>query len=365
MITADDLRHIRHARVLALRGMGSVAPNPSVGCVLISPEGRVVGRGTTGQGGRPHAETRALMQAGGKSRGSTAYVTLEPCSHHGQTPPCADALIAAGVVRVVARAEDPDPRVSGRGFARLRQAGIAVDRAPALTTADEGSEGFFTRIREGRPHVTLKFAQSLDGRIASASGESRWITGPQSRARGHLLRARSDAILIGIETALADDPLLTCRLPGLESRPPLRVVLDSRLRLPVTGKLASTAKSVPTLVYTTAQATDSLVDTSVLIASLDPDAQGRPRIAEVLRDLAIRGVTRVLVEGGAGVHAALLAAGMVDSVVCFRAPIVLGAGGHPTIAALALGTLAGAPQFRLVSQETCGRDVLESYVRER
>src|SRR5579872_6272521 len=244
-----DLAHMRASLGLARRGLGNTWPNPAVGCVLVR-EGRVVGRGWTQAGGRPHAEAEALARAGRAARGATAYVTLEPCSHHGKTPPCAEALIAAGIARVVAAIEDPDPRVSGRGIARLKEAGITVETGPCADEAVELNAGFLCRVKHGRPLVTLKLATSLDGRIATASGESRWITGAAARERAHLLRATQDAVLVGTGTALADDPQLTCRLPGLEDRSPVRVVIDRNLRLPATLRLFSEARPVPTWLVT-------------------------------------------------------------------------------------------------------------------
>src|SRR5689334_20006331 len=217
-----DLRSMRAALALARRGLGTVWPNPAVGCVIVS-DGRVVGRGWTQPGGRPHGETEALRRAGEAARRATAYVSLEPCCHWGKTPPCVDALIAAGVRRVVVALEDPDPRVAGRGIARLRDAGVEVETGVCTEEAAEINAGFFCRLRLGRPLVTLKLATSLDGRIATRSGESQWITGPPARERSHLLRATHDAILVGTETVIADDPQLTCRLPGLADRSPVRV----------------------------------------------------------------------------------------------------------------------------------------------
>ncbi|MGH7115700.1 MAG: bifunctional diaminohydroxyphosphoribosylaminopyrimidine deaminase/5-amino-6-(5-phosphoribosylamino)uracil reductase RibD, partial [Stellaceae bacterium] len=240
---------MRTALALARRGLGAVWPNPAVGCVIIS-QGRVVGRGWTQPGGRPHAETEALRRAGGAARDATAYVSLEPCCHWGRTPPCADALIKAGVRRVVIALEDPDPRVAGNGIARLRAAGLAVEIGPGAEDAAEINAGFLTRQRLGRPLVTLKLATSLDGRIATGSGESQWITGPPARQRAHLLRARHDAVMVGTGTVLADDPELTCRLPGLGHRSPLRVVLDRRLRIPRSAHVIADARQSPTWVFT-------------------------------------------------------------------------------------------------------------------
>lgn len=233
--------HMGAALALARRGLGRVWPNPAVGCVIVK-DGHVVGRGFTQSGGRPHAEPVALAMAGDAAQGADVYVSLEPCSHFGKTPPCADTLITAGVARVIAAAVDPDPRVSGRGLARLRDAGVDVVEGVRRDEAEALNAGFFSRVRTGRPLVTLKCATTLDGRIALSNGESKWITGPEARRRGHLLRCDHDAILIGSGTALADDPALTCRLPGLEGCSPVRVVMDGSLRLPVTSALVRSAR---------------------------------------------------------------------------------------------------------------------------
>ena len=236
---------MRSALALARRGLGNTWPNPSVGCVVVK-DGRVVGRAVTAPGGRPHAEPAALDMAGAAARGATVYVTLEPCCHWGRTPPCTDALIDAGVARVVIATRDPDPRVDGAGIARLRAAGIAVDEGVLQAEADEVAAGFRARVRHGRPLVTLKLASTLDGRIATRSGESRWITGEAARRAAHALRGRHDAVMVGVGTVLADDPELTCRLPGYRPNPVVRVVADSHLRTPLTATLVATAATAPT-----------------------------------------------------------------------------------------------------------------------
>ena len=357
----NDIRHMRHALVLAARGLGRVAPNPAVGCVIISQNGTIVGRGSTGRGGRPHAETIALAQAGEAARGATAYVTLEPCAHQGETPPCANALIEAGVARVVAPIEDRDPRVSGRGFEKLRAAGIDVATAVLAKEAAELNAGFFLRLRERRPFVTLKIAASFDGRTTDSAGDSRWVTGEESRRFGHLLRARHDAILVGAETAIADDPLLTCRIAGLEDRSPIRVVLDTRLRLDESAKLAKTACEIPTWVFTASEGGGALRARGVSVISVSKDARGRPDISTVLNELAARGVTRLLVEGGAAVLATFLGRGLADRIELFRAPIALGAAGHAAIEALAALGLDEAPRFSSVGTQRLGPDLLESF----
>jgi diaminohydroxyphosphoribosylaminopyrimidine deaminase/5-amino-6-(5-phosphoribosylamino)uracil reductase len=332
--------------------------------VIVSAQGLIAGRGWTGRGGRPHAETVALEQAGAAARGATAYVTLEPCAHHGQTPPCASALAEAGIARVVAAVEDPDPRVRGKGFEMLRDAGVAVDTGICAKEAAELNAGFFKRVREGQPLVTLKIAQSLDGKTATAAGESKWITGEAARAYGHLLRARFDAILIGIGTALADNPLLTCRLPGLEDHSPLRVVLDTRLQLNEWSKLAQSAGETPTLVFTTSDGGGSLAACGVEVVKVARDVRGRPDLAAVLAALGRRGITRLLVEGGATVHAAFLDRGLADRLEIFRSPLVLGAAGHDGVDSLAAMTLGEAPRFRPTGRRSLGPDLLESFTRE-
>ena len=357
-----DADHMRHALRLAGRGIGRTAPNPSVGCVIVSAEGVMVGRGRSGDGGRPHAETIALAQAGEAARGGTVYVTLEPCAHHGQTPPCAEALVQAGVARVVVALQDPDPRVAGKGFAILRLAGIDVVVGVLKKEVAALHAGFLNRIEKNRPLVTLKIAQSLDGRTAAASGRSKWITGEEARRFGHLLRARSDAILVGMETTLADDPELTCRLPGLDKYSPLRVVLDSRLRLPQSAKLAQTARQIPTLVFTSHDGGGELTAQGVEIVKVAKDARGRPDIAAVLAELARRGVNDLLVEGGATVHAAFLDRGLADRLEIFTAPILLGEAGHAGIGALAALTPEEGPAFTRLSSQILGNDRLETYL---
>jgi diaminohydroxyphosphoribosylaminopyrimidine deaminase/5-amino-6-(5-phosphoribosylamino)uracil reductase len=345
-----------HALTLAERALGRVAPNPAVGCVIVSREGRVVGRGWTQAGGRPHAEAVALAQADNAARGATAYVTLEPCAHFGQTPPCADALIAAGIARVVAAVEDPDRRVKGKGFERLRTAGVEVLTGLREEEAAALNAGFFLRVTQNRPLVTLKIAQSQDGKTIRVNG-GKWITGEEARRFGHLLRAKHDAILIGIGTALADDPELTCRLPGLENRSPLRIVLDTGLRLPARSKLAASARQVPVLVMTAAQGGDALRAHGVEIAEIAKNASGGLDIPAVLRELARRGITRLLIEGGPIVASAFLAADLVDRLEIFTAPIALGDSGSGVVEGLARTSAGAAP----VGRQRLGDDVLETY----
>ena len=358
-MSADDRRFMAMALALAERGLGNVWPNPAVGCVLVN-DGRVVGRGWTQPGGRPHAESEAIDRAGAAARGSTAYVTLEPCVHHGRTPPCTDLMLASGIARIVVAAVDPDPRVDGRGIARLRAAGIPVALGCMEAEAGRLNAGFFARIRRRRPLVALKLATSADGRIATATGESQWITGPEARAEGHRLRLRHDAILVGSGTALADDPLLTCRLPGLEERSPVRVVLDRRLRLPPTSRLAVTARGSGLWLFTRAPDVPRarlLRESGVTLLGL-PEGGPEVELAAMLATLAEQGITRLLVEGGAEVATAFLRAGLVDRLYHFQAPILLGADGAPATGPLAVRTLGGTCRWQPVEQRRLGTDRL-------
>jgi diaminohydroxyphosphoribosylaminopyrimidine deaminase/5-amino-6-(5-phosphoribosylamino)uracil reductase len=365
-----DRRFMQAALALAGRGLGNVWPNPAVGCVIVK-DGIVVGRGWTQPGGRPHAETEALARAGVAARGATAYVTLEPCSHTGQTGPCADALIAAGVARVVVAITDPDPRVSGQGLTRLRAAGIAVETGLLAAEAIALNQGFLMRITAGRPMVTLKLAASLDGRIAAHNGDSQWITGADARAMAHGLRASHDAVAVGNGTAATDDPHLTCRLPGLPLRPPFRIVFDSRLQLSLTRQLIVTARAVPTWIVTLAETVeesaveraDALRDLGVGLIPVGAGPGGRISIAEALQALGEAGLTRLMVEGGGKLAASFLTEGLVDALALFRGPSIIGGDGIPAIAGLGLDRVADAPRFRLTDSRTLGVDMFESYVR--
>ena len=352
---------------LARRGLGQVWPNPAVGCVLVK-NNRVVGRGRTAAGGRPHAETEALAQAGELARGAVAYVTLEPCSHHGQTPPCAEALIAAGVTRVVVAVEDPDPRVSGRGLACLRKAGLEVETGVLAEAAAELNAGFFSRITRSRPLVTLKLATSLDGRIATHSGESQWITGPAARAAGQRLRAENDAIMVGSGTALTDDPLLTCRIPGLEKCSPVRLLVDSHLRLPLTAQLVTTARKLPTWIITRSdndpERVQTFIDCGVEIIEVSAQESGNIQLEAAFVELAKRGLTRVLVEGGSQLSAALLSYDLVDRLAWFRAPILLGGDGVPAAVSFGIDHLDLAPRFSRLSVAELGDDIFEYLTRD-
>jgi len=365
--TEADTGFMRAALGLAPRGLGTVWPNPAVGCVIVR-QGRVVGRGWTQPGGRPHAETEALARAGAAARGATAYVTLEPCAHHGETPPCAQALIDAGLGRVVVALEDPDPRVDGGGIRMLREAGIATETGLCGPEAAALNAGFLRRVRDGRPMVTLKAATTLDGRIATRGGDSQWITGEAARAQGHLLRANHDAILIGAGTAMADDPELTCRLAGLEDRSPVRVVLDGRLRLPLTHRLVVGAGEVPTWLFAFAAGDKArvarrraYVEAGVEVIDAEADESGNPDPYAVLAELARRGITRLLIEGGGRVAATFLAAGLIDEIVWFRAARIIGGDGVPVIAGFGTERLEEAVDAHLVDMRYVGEDVMERY----
>ena len=352
------------ALALGRRGLGRVWPNPAVGCVLAHGD-RVIGRGWTQPGGRPHAEAEALARAGPAARGAACYVTLEPCSHHGRTPPCAEALIEAGIARVVAATEDPDPRVSGQGFARLEAAGIAVERGLGEAEARFDNAGFLARMALGRPLVALKTATTLDGRIASRNGESRWITGPAARAAAHRLRACHDAIMVGARTALLDNPRLDCRLDGLRDRSPLRIVADGSLGLPPTHRLAADGRPCWILCREDADEdrAKALEDAGVRLIRLPADAAGRIDLAAGLRRLGEAGLTRLLVEGGGMLAAALLKAELVDRIHWFRAPAIMGGDGTAAIAALGVDNPGEAPRFRLHARRAAGTDIWEVWRR--
>lgn len=332
-----DARFMALALALAERHLGRTAPNPSVGCVIVN-DGVVVGRGWTAPGGRPHAEASALARAGDAATGATAYVTLEPCSNWGQTPPCCLGLIEAGIRRIVIGCVDPDPRVDGKGIAWLRDAGLEVVTGVRETEALAQNLGLYRRIRDKRPMVGLKLAMSLDGRIATRTGDSRWITGEAARRFGHRLRASHDAIMVGSGTALADDPELSCRLPGLGDRSPVRVVMDRRNRLPRTSQLVATAAELP-LIHVT-------------------EADGDTSLPAVLTRLARQGITRLLVEGGARLATSFLAAGLVDRLYLFSAPCLIGGDGEAGVHGLEVECLADARHWRHVSLRHLGSDRL-------
>ena len=353
----SDEGHMAHALRLAARGLGNVWPNPAVGCVIVK-DGLILGRGWTQAGGRPHAETMALAQAGQAARGATAYVTLEPCAHHGKTPPCAEALIAAGIARVVSAATDPDPRVSGKGHALLRAAGITVTENILTDEATRLNAGFLKRVTQGLPFVTLKLACTLDGRIATRTGDSRWITGPAARAHVHLLRMTHDAVMVGSGTALADNPDLSVRNLGAGQQP-TRIVLDSTLRHRPDSRLGQTARAIPVIMVhgpnapeaarkTWAATGASLIEVPLTGPSLNPNA--------ALQALAQQGLTRILCEGGGTLAAALVAENLADDLAIYSAGALIGADGRAAMASLGLDHLRNAPRLTLRESRQIGPD---------
>jgi len=364
---AADRRFMELALTLGRRGQGRTWPNPAVGAVVVK-DGVIVGRGWTQPGGRPHAEPEALRRAGEAARGATLYVTLEPCSHVGKSPPCADAIMAAGIARVVSAIEDPNPEVAGQGHARLRAAGITVDIGLGALEAAHDHAGHLRRVRDNRPHVILKLAVSSDDRIGAAGRKPVAISGEAAKARVHLLRAQCDAILVGIGTVLADDPLLTCRLPGMEAQSPVRVVLDRSLRIPGTGRLVHSARETPLWVMTSnlseapaamklgaAGAHVMRVATTATPPGLD--------LAAVLHALSEKGITRLLVEGGARVASSFVAASLVDEVWLLRGPDAVGTDGVAALDALPLTAITQSPAFKRSASETLQKDTLTIYER--
>lgn len=356
---------MRAALSLARRGLGNVWPNPAVGCVIVK-DGLVAGRGWTQPGGRPHAETEALRRAGPAAKGATAYVTLEPCGHHGETPPCAEALIDAGVSRVVSAIRDPDARVDGGGLERLREAGISVEQGCCGQMAAELNAGYLLARTQSRPLFTLKSATSIDGRIALASGESKWITGEDSRAAAHQMRLDHDATLVGIGTVLADDPQLTCRLPGVQAGRQARIVLDSNLRTPLDCNLVRDALEVPLWIITADGKSEAELtpyeerETKVIQA---PRSGSGPGVdpGSAAEALAARGLTRVLIEGGAGIAASFLKAGLADRLAVFRGPTAMGGDALAQYGPLGLEEMTRAPGFELIGVEAVGKDIKETY----
>jgi diaminohydroxyphosphoribosylaminopyrimidine deaminase / 5-amino-6-(5-phosphoribosylamino)uracil reductase len=361
---STDRRFMALALYLARRRLGSTAPNPSVGAVIADEDtGEVIARGWTQPHGRPHAETHVLQRAGERARGRTMYVTLEPCSHHGQTPPCAVAILAAGVPRVVCAIEDPDPRVSGRGVAFLRKAGVAVDLGICAEQARWMAAGHILRMTQGRPFVQLKIAVSGDGLIAPGDGAPRWVTGPEARQFAHLLRARADAILVGRKTVADDNPELTCRLPGLHGRSPRRVILDAKFRTPPSAKMFRTAARVPVTIFGERESAPPQYPPGVETRRAPTGADGQLSLAAVLADLSANGVTRVLVEGGPTIAAAFLDADLIDEVVIGRGTEALGSRGRKPAGSRGLEILAETARWRIADERMIGDDRLTVYRR--
>jgi diaminohydroxyphosphoribosylaminopyrimidine deaminase/5-amino-6-(5-phosphoribosylamino)uracil reductase len=366
-MTPLDLPHMRAALALARRGLGTTWPNPSVGCVIVR-DGRVVGRGNTAPGGRPHAETIALAIAGDQAKGATAYVTLEPCCHWGHSPPCTDALIAAGIARIVVGATDPDTRVNGQGLEKLQAAGIEAETGALESEALETLTGFTSRITLGRPMVTLKLASTLDGRIATRGGESQWITDTPARRLGHAMRGRHDAVMVGVGTVLADNPDLTCRIPGFRSTPIVRIVADSHLRTPLTSRLLATAAETPTWFLlregTNLAREDAFAGIGARLIKI-PGSPAGVDLTAAMAALGAVGLTRVLVEGGGQLAAALLRSDLVDRIAWFHAPAIMGGDGWPAVQAFGVEALDQMPRFRRDCETVIGHDMLSEYTRQR
>jgi diaminohydroxyphosphoribosylaminopyrimidine deaminase/5-amino-6-(5-phosphoribosylamino)uracil reductase len=365
---ASDEEHMAQALSLARRGLGTTWPNPSVGSVVVAPSGEIVGRGWTAPGGRPHAEAIALEHAGNRAEGATIYVTLEPCAHVGRDRSCADAILAARPARAVIALRDPDPRTAGRGIDRLIAAGIEIREGVLAREAEEVTLGHLLRVSEGRPAVTLKLAAGADGLIPKGDGAPVWITGPDARAHGHLLRARNDAILVGRGTIIADDPSLTCRLPGMSCRSPVRVVLDQRLRTPPDAKLFDDLM-VPVWIVCDAdkehEGADALQDRGAELVPVPVDAEGMLAIEDVLHTLANRGITRVLVEGGPSVARALLDADLIDEAAIYQGPRAVGEGGLQPFVTEGLDRVTASGHFSLVDSRAFGKDRMTRWRRMR
>jgi diaminohydroxyphosphoribosylaminopyrimidine deaminase/5-amino-6-(5-phosphoribosylamino)uracil reductase len=360
---ATDTQHMRAALTLARRGLGETAPNPSVGCVIVK-DGEVIGRGRTAAGGRPHAETEALDAAGPAARGATVYVSLEPCAHVGKTPPCADALIAAGVKRVVIGTRDPNPQVNGQGVIRLRQAGIETVENILTAEAQAAISGFAMVHAAGRPLLRLKLASTLDGRIATRTLESQWLTGVAARKAAHAMRGRHDAVLVGVGTVLGDDPELTCRIEGFRCGKLIRIVVDSHLRTPLLSKLVASATETPVWILhrNGADRARKLALEQAGVRLIEcPGGSAGVDLPAAMKALAKAGLTRILAEGGASLAAGLLRDNLVDRLAWFHAPAIIGGDGWPAAQAFGVERLADMRRFTRVGQEQWGDDVLSNF----
>ncbi len=342
---------------LGARGQGNVSPNPSVGCIIVK-DNVVVGRGWTQPSGRPHAEAKALQQADDQAKGATAYVTLEPCSHYGVTPPCAEALIKAEIGRVVVAMRDPDERVNGSGINMLRQAGINVTENILSQDAEAFHLGFVLKATENRPTFTLKLAVSNDGKIAKANGDSKWITGPEARQFGHMMRAKHDGILVGVNTVLADNPMLSCRVNGLESKSPIRIILDTNLQTPLTAQVVQTADEIKTVIVTEV---NNNVDAFSACGVEILNVRSTRDMREVSALLANFGFTSVMIEGGAQIAASFARAKLIDQHAIFRAPTIIGEDGINAIQGLSLERYIADPSFVIETTRNLGPDVLTTY----
>jgi diaminohydroxyphosphoribosylaminopyrimidine deaminase/5-amino-6-(5-phosphoribosylamino)uracil reductase len=359
-----DRRFMHIALRLARRMLGRTAPNPAVGAVIVDEAtGEVVARGWTQAGGRPHAEAHALQRAGARAKGKTMYVTLEPCSHYGQTPPCSEAIVAAGVSRVVCAIEDPDARVSGKGLALLRSAGVRVDVGIEAEEARWMAAGHILRMTEQRPFVQLKMAVSGDGLIAPGDGQPVWVTGPQVRNFAHLLRAQADAILVGRRTVADDDPQLTCRLPGLDARSPRRIVLDPTFKTPAASKLVRSATQVPVTIFGAAGTSAPAFPAGVTTGHVRARADGRLDLHDLVGKLGALGLTRIMVEGGPSVARAFLDADLLDEVVIARGTVLLRDKGRKPLLDEGVEVFADAGRWHAQSERRMGSDRLLCYRR--
>jgi diaminohydroxyphosphoribosylaminopyrimidine deaminase/5-amino-6-(5-phosphoribosylamino)uracil reductase len=363
----DDERYMRLALTLGRRNLGATWPNPAVGAVIVK-DGAILARGWTQEGGRPHAEIEALRRAKKDAQdllvGATLYVTLEPCSHQGKSPPCADAIVRAGIARVVSALEDPNPEVAGAGHARLREKGVAVEIGLCADEASRAHAGHIVRVTKNRPHVLLKMALSADGKVGLAGRKRVQITGEAAQARVFQMRARSDAILVGIGTVLADNPQLTCRLPGMEARSPVRVVLDAQLRVPLSTSVVATVRDTPTWVFgarnASTMAAEILEQRGCKVFRVDAE-NGRLDLGAVLTTLAGQGITRLMVEGGPTVAAAFVAADLVDEATLINSDKVIGEDGIGPLEGMSLDALNA--HLRAAGSERLGADTLERYER--
>ena len=362
-VNTDDERFMRLALALGRRNLGRTWPNPAVGAVIVK-DGVILARGWTQQGGRPHAEVEALRRAKKAAEGATMYVTLEPCSHQGKSPPCADAILRAGIARVVSALEDPNPEVAGQGHERLRAKGIVLDIGVGAEEARRMHAGHISRVTQGRPHVTLKLAISADGKAGLAGRKQASITGEVSQERVFQIRAANDAILVGIGTVLADDPQLTCRLPGMFEHSPVRVVLDAGLRLPLATSVVATVRETPTWVFTSrkpsAIAEEILQQKGCKVFRVD-DSDGQLDIQEVVKTLSEQGITRLMVEGGPTIAASFVGADLVDEAFLLRGEKSIGSNGIDPLEGMPLGVLTGRLSSR--GSEKLGNDTLESFAR--
>ncbi|PPR77754.1 MAG: Riboflavin biosynthesis protein RibD [Alphaproteobacteria bacterium MarineAlpha2_Bin1] len=356
---------MQHAINISTRGIGLTCPNPSVGCVVVN-KNTIVGRGVTAKGGRPHAETLALKMAGDKARGSSVYVTLEPCNHIGETDPCCEALISAGVRKVIVATLDPDKRVSGKGVTKLKNSGIEVINGVLEKEAIEVNEGYFKNKYQNQPLTTLKIAISIDSKVATKTGESKWITSKGARDHSHMLRARSDALIISSSTAINDNPSLTCRLPGMIDYSPIRVILDAFRKVPNNLEIFKNAKSIPVWVFTSVPESEKINQESIAlgvkIINVNKDRFGYGvNLKQVFAFLSSQGIMRVMVESGGNLSSALINEKLIDRLVIYRAPSVIGGDGMSAIESINVKSLSDSLQLELIKLEEFDSNIIETY----